>query len=115
MKRLALGIADGAPLGLGARMCGRRPRAAELPRDIEGIIGAQGLGKRSARSAPCAPLAAAGAADHADLPCRQMTREGILLITRHGIVAHTGEKIIGVVVFPNVIETEPPIFALAVA
>src|ERR1700678_1824120 len=111
VQRLALGVAYGAPLGLGPRLRGAGTWAAELPQEIERIVGADALDKRPASLS----LGAALAADHPDPPGRKMPGERILLKTRHRIVAHAGEEIVGLVIFADMIEAEPPIFALAVA
>ena len=42
-----------------------------------------------------------------------MSRAGILLVGHHRRVAHSGEKIIGLVLFAHVIETEAPIVLLS--
>ena len=44
-----------------------------------------------------------------------MSGQRVFLIAGDGIVAHAGKKIIGLIVFAYVIETEPPIFALAIS
>src|SRR5579859_2308099 len=111
MQRLALGVAHGAPLGLGARTCGTGSGATELPQDVEGIVGDEALLKSPAGPSLGTPLAA----DHADPPCRQVTGERVLLIARDRVIAHAGEKIIGLIVLAHVVEAEPPVFALAVA
>src|SRR6266481_7691612 len=88
VKRLALGIAHGAPLGLGTRLCRTGARTAELPQDVERILGAKALFKR-----PTGPsLGAALAADHAYPPGRKMPGERILLKACYGVIAHAGEK-----------------------
>src|SRR6516225_6384925 len=53
------------------------------------------------------------AAVHAHLPSRTMADHRLLLIAGDVLGAHAGEEIVSVVVLAHVIETEPPIFALA--
>src|SRR5262249_49994945 len=43
------------------------------------------------------------------LPGRTMSRKGILLVGHHRRISHSGEKIIGLVVFAHVIEAKTPI------
>src|SRR5262249_35242392 len=47
------------------------------------------------------------------LPGRTMSRKGILLVGHHRRIAHSGEKIVGLVVFADVIEAKTPIVLLA--
>ena len=44
-----------------------------------------------------------------------MSRKGIFLVGHHRRIAHSGEEIVGLVVFAHVIETEAPIVLLAPA
>src|SRR5690349_20350273 len=106
MQRLALGIAHSAPLRL-ARIGLARP-PAELAEHAERIIGALVAEEAPAR----ARLAGALAADHAHLPGRAMAGDRVLLIARDRVVAHAGEKIVGVVVLAHMIEAEAPVLAL---
>src|SRR5262249_26176984 len=50
---------------------------------------------------------------HPHLPGRAMPDDRLLLVAGNVLGAHAGEEIVRVVVFANVIEAEPPIFALA--
>src|SRR4029079_17807359 len=49
------------------------------------------------------------------LPGRTMSGKGIFLVGHHRRIAHAGEKIIGLVVFADVIEAKTPIVLLAPA
>src|SRR5262249_2023976 len=44
------------------------------------------------------------------LPGRPMARNGVLLITRNGVVAHPSEEIVGMVVLAHMFQAEAPIF-----
>src|SRR5262249_59164071 len=50
---------------------------------------------------------------HPLLPGRAMPDARLLLIAGNVLGAHAGEEIVRMVVFANVLEAEPPIFALA--
>src|SRR5712691_1366340 len=107
VERLALGIAHRASLGAtgGASAGGR----SELLKHSERIIGAAEFGtKAGGMRAHRGP-----AAVHAHLPGRAMPDDGLALIAGNVVGAHAGEKIVGVVVLADVVETEPPVFALA--
>src|SRR3954469_11412664 len=49
----------------------------------------------------------------AHLPGRTVAGHGILLVPRDRIVAHSGKIIVGMIVFPNVLEAETPVLVLA--
>src|SRR6185503_14201029 len=53
------------------------------------------------------------AAIEAHLPGRAMSGDGVLLVTRDRILAHAGEIVVGMVVFPHMFEAEAPVFPLA--
>src|SRR3974377_1710878 len=95
VKGLALGIvACPPPFGLGAGLRRARVRSAELPQDVERISSARTFVKKTADLSLCALLAA----DRSHAPGRQMSGERVLLITRDRVVAHPGEKIVGLLV-----------------
>src|SRR5215510_9082590 len=48
-------------------------------------------------------------------PGRTMSGEGVLLVSHHRRVAHSGEKIVGLVVLAHVIQTKTPIILLTSA
>src|ERR1051326_898973 len=52
---------------------------------------------------------------HPHFPGRAMTRNGLLLIARDRVLAHSGEEIVGLVILAHVLEAEAPVFALAQA
>src|SRR5215467_2567139 len=106
VQRLALGIAHRAALRLLPRVGRARP-TAELAEHAERIVGAL-VAEEPAR----ARLAGSLAAHHAHLPGRAMAGDRVLLIARDRVLAHAGEKIVGVIVLAHMIETEPPVLAL---
>src|SRR5262249_5562966 len=53
------------------------------------------------------------AAVHAHFPGGAMAGDRFLLIARDRILAHSGEEIVGLVVFAHMMEAEAPVFALA--
>src|SRR5262245_65030264 len=109
IERLALGIARRAELRqppLRSAPCAGQ--SAELPEHAEGIIGPAEIGKAGGMGTRRRPSAV-----HSHLPGRAMPDDRLLLIAGNVLGAHAGEEIVRVVVFANVIEAEPPIFALA--
>src|SRR5262249_32414850 len=73
------------------------------------IIGTAEFGMQAGRmGARCRPSAV-----HPHLPGRAMPDDRFLLITGNVLGAHAGKEIVRMVVLANVIETEPPVFALA--
>src|SRR5262249_40160866 len=111
VKRFPLRITDGPSLGLGAGLCCTGARTTEFPQDVERIGGGEIRIQQQADLFSCAALAA----DHSNPPGGEMSGERIFLKARTRIVAHAGKKIIGLIVFANVIEAEPPVFALSIA
>src|ERR1700692_1842630 len=105
LQRLVLGVEDfsGSDLGLSAGAGARPPAAAavELAEHAEGIDGTFEIGLGAA-------LALLGAGVGAHLPGWTMAGQRILLVARDCIRIHALEEIIGLVVFPDVIETEGP-------
>src|SRR5260221_14212309 len=99
VKRLALGVAHGAPLGLGARLCRTGARTSELPQDVEPILETETLVKRSTGLS----LGTALSADHPDPPIRKMSGERILMKPRNRDVARPVTKVIGLIQFVNVV------------
>src|SRR5262249_12122761 len=87
----------------------RARQSAELPEHAEWIIGASKFGMKAGgvgtRRRPSAV--------HPHLPGRAMSDDRLLLIAGNVLGAHAGKEIVRMVVFANVIEAEPPIFALA--
>src|SRR5215510_15440962 len=95
-----LGVADRSSFGTRLLL-----RAHTLAKQFERIsVAAKSSHVRSNRSL---------AGSH--LPGRTMSRKGVLLVGHHRRVAHSGEKIVGLVVFAHVIEAKPPIVLLASA
>src|SRR5262245_794087 len=94
-----LGVADRSSFG--ARLLFR---AQSFAKQLERISVAESTHIRSNRSL---------AGSH--LPGRTMSRKGILLVGHHRRIAHSGEKIVGLVVFAHVIEAKTPIVLLAPA
>src|SRR5208282_4531395 len=95
---------------------GRRPfmtgtAGAHLAEQRERVVGRPPAGASVAGTAPAISAAAADAADRAHFPGRTMAGHVVLLILRDRVVAHAGEEIVGIVVFADVLEAEPPIFA----
>src|SRR6185437_9485277 len=105
IKRLALGVADETLFRLGR--IGSRPRAAaELAEHAERIAGVIHAGVGAALGL------AVDRTVHADLPGRPMSGQRILLVLRNRIVAHAGEKIVGLIVLARVRHAESPVFVL---
>src|SRR5262245_15432986 len=100
VQGLPLGIADRS--GLGLRLLFRTQSLAKQAERIS-------VAAKSAHIRPNRSLAGS------HLPGRTMSRERILLVGHHRRVAHSGEKIVGMVVFAHVIETKTPIVLLAPA
>jgi hypothetical protein len=97
VQGLALGVAhDARRLGL----FGLGPRA-ELAEHVERI--ARGVGAKLG----------AGMIAGSHLPGRAMPGDRVLLVFQHGVVAHAGEVIVGVVVLAHVLQAEPPVLILA--
>src|SRR5262245_53843042 len=107
VERLAFGVAQGAPFRLGARLCRAEARTTKLPQNVERICRAEALIKQSADLS----LGAALAADHPHPPSRKMSGQRVLLKARDRIIAHASKKIIGLIVFSDMLEAEPPVFA----
>src|SRR5215467_10979043 len=110
IKRFALRIADGPALRFRlVRLCSGARRTAEFAkhakRIVRGAVAFENSAALQARRSPatCAP----------DLPGRPMAGYGILLITGDRVFAHPGKKIVGLIVFAHVFETETPILARA--
>src|ERR1700726_4010797 len=111
VKCLALGVAHGAPLGLGARLCRTGARTAALPRDVGSVLETETLVKRPTGLSLGTPLGA----PHPDPPSRKMSGERVLLKARNRVVAHAVKKIIGLIVFAGMLQAESPVFAFAIA
>jgi hypothetical protein len=110
VQGLALSIEDGSPpFRLGASPV--RARCAELTQDIERIRRSPAFIKKPANSSFRTFLTA----HRSHTPSRQVSREGVLLISRHRVIAHAGEVIIGLVVFADMGETEFPVFVFPIA
>src|SRR5262245_52498744 len=106
VERLALGVAHQTAVGRAAlRMGACGPCLLE---QTERIV-REKLPTRIVRSASRV------FAVHADFPGRTMAGDRLLLITGDRILAHSGKKIVGMIVFAYMVETKPPIFALAQA
>src|SRR5262245_43670863 len=99
MQRLALDVAHGARrLRLLLLLRAPATGTAEFAEHTERILRAvSGVRARRAIAGP-------------HLPGRAMAGDRILLVLRHGVVAHAGEEIVVVVVLAHVVETEPPVF-----
>src|ERR1700691_3643991 len=111
VERTALGIEDFAALGSRPRM----PVDAD-PRDqIERVFRRETLGAEVGGTPAVAAAPATAAADRPHFPGRTMPGEVLFLIFGDGVIAHAGEKVVGVVVFADVFETELPVFAGAQA
>src|SRR5262249_45249591 len=95
-----LGVADRSSFG--ARLLFR---AQSFAKHLERISVA--AKNTHVRSTP--PLAVS------NLPGRTLSRKGVLLLAHHRRIAHSGEKIVGLVVFAHVIEAKTPIVLLAPA
>src|SRR5437763_643624 len=52
---------------------------------------------------------------HADLPGGAVAGNGLLLVPGDGVFAHSGKKIVGMIVLAHMLETKTPIFAFAQA
>src|SRR5262249_36582396 len=104
MQRLALGIAHHAPFGRGS-LAGWAPRPqaqlVEKPERIRGALGSKTVG------------AVRIATVHPHFPGRTVPGDGLFLIARDRILAHSGEEIVGLVVFAHMLKAEAPVFALA--
>ncbi len=105
VESLAFHIADRPRLGFGA-VEARAPAGIEFIEHIEWIGGSEDAVRPRFS-------AGAGFAVHAHLPGRPMPGDGILLILRDRVVAHSGEEVVGLVVFAHMREAEPPILAFA--
>src|SRR5262249_15700807 len=103
----AFGVARPSPLGLAVKLTATNTAPAELTENIE-RIGARIFGVEAAFCSRTSDAACP------ELPGREVTGERILLITRHRVVAHASEKIIRVIVFADVIETETPVLVFSV-
>src|ERR1700682_278423 len=106
LQRLALGVHHfpGLRLGLAGRAARTRPPAAtavELAEHAERI----GSTFQIALGAWLALLAAVGA----HLPGRTMAGQRILLVARGGVGIHALEKIVGLVVFADMVQAEVPV------
>src|SRR6202044_2875567 len=101
----ALGMENLAPPRRRPRMAGPAAGLAQHGERVGGFP----LG--GAKAAAGAPGRRALAADRAHFPGRTVAGDGLLLILRDRVVAHSGEKIVGIVVFAHVLEAEPPILA----
>src|ERR1043166_9543741 len=105
MQRFALGVAHHAPFGRGALAAGPPRPHAQLVEKTERIRGAAAVRTEPVATVRLAPV-------HPHFPSRAVTGNGLLLIARDRVIAHSGEKIVGLVVFANVLQAEAPIFAL---
>ena len=107
VERLAFGIVHGAglspPVGTS-----RARRPAELTKHAKRIVGSADFRMKAGRAGPRRWPSAV----HAHLPRRAMADDRLFLILRDVFRVHPGEKIVGLVVLPHVIEAEPPIFPL---
>ena len=107
IERAALGIEYLAALA-GGLAPDRRGRASPAEQ-AERILGRPA----GTPAAWAVRLASPLAADRAHLPGRSMPGEVFLLVFRDGVVAHAGEKIIRIIVFAHVFQTEAPVFGRA--
>src|SRR5207248_5042151 len=104
VESLALGVARDAAIDW--CVIGIQPRAGLLEQ-IERIV---------REELPACILGCAGFGTLAvdpDLPRRTVAGDGLLLVAGDRVLAHSGEKIVGMIVLAHVMETESPIFALA--
>src|SRR5262249_22138614 len=106
MQRLALGIARDAPFRGGPFAVGPPRPHADLVEKPE-RIGSTAAVRAETAGAVCL------AAVHAHFPGGAMAGDRFLLIARDRILAHSGEEIVGLVVFAHMMEAEAPVFALA--
>src|SRR5208282_2189221 len=109
VEGVTLRIENFAALGRRPRMTGTaRPHLAE---QRERVVGRPTADARAAGTTPVIPAAAADAADRAHFPGRAVAGDVVLLILGDRVLAHPGEEIVRIVVFADVFEAEPPIFA----
>src|ERR1700736_1867613 len=106
LQRLALGIAHRAPFRGGALALGPPRPHAHFVEDPEWIGGAAAVGTETARAVRLASV-------HPHFPGGAMAGNRLLLIARDRVVAHSGEEIVGLVVFAHMMKAEAPVFALA--
>src|SRR5260370_3390304 len=107
VERLAFGIAHDAALGCIALRL--EPRSARVLEKSE-RIGREELPVAVRRRSRGGALAV-----DADLPGRTVAGNGLLLISGDRVFAHSGKKIVGMIVVAHVMKAEAPIFARAQA
>src|SRR5205085_689960 len=104
VERLAFGIAHDAALGRMALLEPRSPAVLEQSERIVRVelpIGVLGAGRRGALAVD------------PDLPGWTMAGDGFLLVPGDRVFAHSGKKIVRMIVLAHVMQAEAPIFALA--
>src|SRR5579872_1782196 len=89
------------------------PVAADAGKQVERVLGRKSPRTRGAPGVTA--FSAPAAADRSHFPGRAMTGEVLFLVFDNRVIAHAGEKIVGVVVFADVVETKLPVFAGAQA
>src|SRR5216684_1483595 len=107
VERLAFGIAHDAALGCIALRL--EPRSAPVLEQSERIV------REELPVAVLRRLRGGALAVDADLPGRTMAGNGLLLISGNRVFAHSGKKIVGMIVVAHVMKAEAPIFARAQA